>query len=889
MGRTPRIRSLPSRAVRSVRPSSPALMRHPAQAGPSSQEAASTPGSPAAGQPLEPRTRLALESRLGHDFGRVRVHTGPEADRSAAELGAHAFTLGLDVHFRNGRYRPDQPAGQALLTHELEHVARAGPGGPAVPRLAPDPGAGDDETQIRALLTAAKPKPQALLRYIDSHAGSLAVAERLLASGVAGGSTVKLLRSLLSKYPDSETSVAQLVRAGTGTLRADAEAKTLAMWNQYKSAAYAYAVVQWATKQRDAEKKKRPRPARGSRTKPEPSNLELQYEAWRAQAQTRFDGLAAERPAALADSDAAIKAMLAAAQPVPFAQADVLEGLADKMHGSIDEARTVRVRTFEDVALLSLKESPAVARQRAKDQQAFDKAKTAEDEARAARQPLGPATPAFGPQLPMTKRQAAALKKARQAETRATAAREKAGAALTWQGSKNKEVKAFLRSQDPEERAAAEARLTEARALRDTQIGGVLPTGVDFMAFDVDALLPDDQRWWIYHTALNNLGASFPGFSSERSLVELVSSRSIVAKNRTALGVDYSVSLGTYTGHGEGQYDIHSPAGKDVVAVQPATVDLTRILSPGGSSAPRIFEWQSTKVKSATQIGPSHGDDDVLAKLVYGFFGRDKDTKANVEAYLADPSTVKRSPDASRVIGALVLDNTLPASPISDGVKDARLAIREKLETALRTELAALNPKVEIPDTTKILATVKASEGSFGGVSMITPEAWEIFKAVPAARRGKGKPYASKGKASAAVFKAAVKILSSSNEISTDVGELIRTLWTPDAKGRSGPAVTLIHHYKEPGSGKEAWIEVDYRHLSGVEALTQGADVASDTVIGQVGSSGNAVSPHIHQAIRVYEKNPKDGALVIGYLVPLDFFPFVLPGRRRPTAAPAGP
>lgn len=842
---------------------------------------AAPPAHSEAVRPLEPQTRLAMESRLGHDFGKVRVHTGPEADRSAAELGAHAYTLGLDVHFRNGRYRPDQPTGEALLVHELEHVVRAGPAGPAVPRLAPDPAAPDNETQIRTILTARKPKPQVLLRFLGAHPDALPLAETLLAEGVAGSMTVRMLRALIAKFPDSEARVAELVRAKTDPLRQDARSKTREMWEQYRTAAFAYAMVQWTTKQRDAERKKN-KPPRGSRTRPEPSALEQQYEAWRVKAQARFEELASARPGALAASNSAISAMLSAAQPVPYSQADVLEELGGEIQDTLSEARLVRLDTFDDVQLLGLKETPAVARQLAKDRATLAAKKVAEAKATEAREKLDPAVPGSGMLASLTRKQTRDLNKAKRAEDKAKAATEKASAALTWQGARNKEVRAFLRSQDPAERAAAEARLGEERNVRDAVLAGFLPADVDFKVMDLNTLLPDDQRWWIYHTALLNITSGFSSFSQERSVAELVNSRSLVAKNRTALGVDFSVSLGTYQGHGEGQYDVHAPAGKDVLAVQPDVVDLRRAFR---SKTPLFFKLQGTQVRSATQIGPSHGDDDVMAKLVYGFFGRGWKDSDKIDAFLAGTSTEKRSPDASRVVAALVFEDTLPDSPVSAGVDADRQALRAKLEAALRAEFAAQVPRVDIPATTEILATVDASSGSFGGNSMITPEAVEIFKGVAPAR-GRKKPYGTKDKVKAAVFKAVRKILLGDNDVVKDAEALVRKLWRSDAGTRSGPAVTLIHHYKEMGGNREAWVEVDYRHLSAVEPLARNADVASGTVIGKVGSSGNAVSPHIHQAIRVYDEYPNGRAKprVRAYLVPLDFFPFVLPGRTTPTA-----
>ncbi|MES1245981.1 MAG: DUF4157 domain-containing protein [Acidobacteriota bacterium] len=837
---------------------------------------------PDAGRPLDAPTRAAMESRLGHDFGRVRVHTGPEADRSAAELGAHAYTLGLDVHFRDGRYRPDQPAGQALLVHELEHVARAGPAGPAVPRLALDPAAGDHETQIRAILAVRNAKPQALLRYVDAHPDSLAVAETLIAGGAAGPATVKMLRALLARHPESGARVADLVRQGTVVQRQAARTKATGMWEQYTTAAYVRAVVQWTTKQRDAERAKRT--PRGSRRPAgSPSGLELQYEAWRAKAQARFDGLVRAQPAALAASNSAIGAMLAAAQPVPYAQGDVLEEVADEIHSAMSDARVTRIETFEDASLLGLQATPTVTRQIAKDQATLAAKREAEAKATDARQKLDPATPGSGVFGPLTRPQTRALTRAKRAEDKAIAARKKAESALTWRGARNKEVRAFLRSQDPAERAAAEGRLQAEGKARDEALEGFLPDSADVPVFDPAALLPDDQRWWIYHTALQNVAEGFPGFSAELSVAELVASRSAVARNRTALGIDHSVSLGTYATHGEGQYDVHAPAGKDVLAVQPGRVDLRRAFR---SRTPRLFELQDSKVRSATEIGPEHGDQDVLAKLVYGYFGRGWKDPKRIDDYLAGGSTGRRSPAANRIVAALVFEGALPDSPISAEVEADRKAIREKLETALRAELAAQTPAVVIPDTTGILAAVDASSGYFDSASTISPEAVEIFKAVPAARGRRAKPYGTKGKASAAVLKATAKILGGDNEVTKGVEDLIRKLWRSGAGTRSGPAVTLIHHYKEPGTGTEAWVEVDYRHLSAVEPLARGADVAPGSVIGRVGSSGNAISPHVHQAIRVYTQDPRlePNAHVKAYLVPLEFFPFVLPGGARPLA-----
>jgi len=87
------------------------------------------------GRPLEPEVRSDMESRLGSDFGDVRVHDDGRAHDSAVAVNAHAYTVGSDVVFQRDRYDPSSPEGQMTLAHELTHVIqqRNGPvdGSPA--------------------------------------------------------------------------------------------------------------------------------------------------------------------------------------------------------------------------------------------------------------------------------------------------------------------------------------------------------------------------------------------------------------------------------------------------------------------------------------------------------------------------------------------------------------------------------------------------------------------------------------------------------------------------------------------------------------------------------------------------------------------------------------
>jgi hypothetical protein len=76
------------------------------------------------GTPLDEATRSDMESRLGADFSDVRVHTDSAASDSARAVGAHAYTVGSDVVFQEGRFDPTSTEGRTTLAHELTHVVQ---------------------------------------------------------------------------------------------------------------------------------------------------------------------------------------------------------------------------------------------------------------------------------------------------------------------------------------------------------------------------------------------------------------------------------------------------------------------------------------------------------------------------------------------------------------------------------------------------------------------------------------------------------------------------------------------------------------------------------------------------------------------------------------------
>ncbi len=432
-------------------------------------------------------------------------------------------------------------------------------------------------------------------------------------------------------------------------------------------------------------------------------------------------------------------------------------------------------------------------------------------------------------------------------------------------------MKQYLESQDPATRDKAKARLRTAQGPLFKKLSPLFPK--NFLV-DPKTTMKMEDVWWIYHTALNSLESGFPNFTAELTTQALVSQRSAVAENRKALGVGVDAAFATYAHHGAGQYDIHVPAGETIAAVQPDTIDLTEVFDRG-SQKKRIFTHVSSQVQSAAVLSEATANDDVLAKLLHGYFGFHQTDRAKMKAHLAGTGGFTPSPDVSRILGALVFENTIANNPPSQDVVDDLKDIRAALEAALHAELRNLAKQpVDIPDTVEILRTVDAGSGWFGHDSTVTKEAVEEIRKV----RGKATTAQA---ANALVFDAVRRIVLTDATVSDPLKALMSKLLSNDIGNRSGPWVTLVHRYQEAGTGQEAWIEVDYRHLHDV-SVTAGARVEPDTTIGKVGSSGNSISPHIHMAIRVYKEDPrKRGVQAIGYLLPDEFFPFGRKGKKK--------
>jgi len=76
------------------------------------------------GRPLGGDVSSRMGRAFGRDFSQVRIHADADAAAAASQLNARAFTIGNDIAFAGGEYAPGTILGDALLAHELAHVAQ---------------------------------------------------------------------------------------------------------------------------------------------------------------------------------------------------------------------------------------------------------------------------------------------------------------------------------------------------------------------------------------------------------------------------------------------------------------------------------------------------------------------------------------------------------------------------------------------------------------------------------------------------------------------------------------------------------------------------------------------------------------------------------------------
>lgn len=76
------------------------------------------------GKSLSHEERSFFEPRLGYDFSDVQLHTDSNANQSAKNINALAYTHGNNIIFGPGKYQPGTTEGKKLMAHELTHVVQ---------------------------------------------------------------------------------------------------------------------------------------------------------------------------------------------------------------------------------------------------------------------------------------------------------------------------------------------------------------------------------------------------------------------------------------------------------------------------------------------------------------------------------------------------------------------------------------------------------------------------------------------------------------------------------------------------------------------------------------------------------------------------------------------
>jgi hypothetical protein len=84
------------------------------------------------GRPIESPVQTRMSGSFGTNLETIRVHTDSSAARMAESQDARAFTIGNEIVFGAGEYRPGVFSGDMLLAHEIAHSLQQRGGGAAL-------------------------------------------------------------------------------------------------------------------------------------------------------------------------------------------------------------------------------------------------------------------------------------------------------------------------------------------------------------------------------------------------------------------------------------------------------------------------------------------------------------------------------------------------------------------------------------------------------------------------------------------------------------------------------------------------------------------------------------------------------------------------------------
>ncbi|MFT3768150.1 MAG: DUF4157 domain-containing protein [Minicystis sp.] len=326
------------------------------------------------------------------------------------------------------------------------------------------------------------------------------------------------------------------------------------------------------------------------------------------------------------------------------------------------------------------------------------------------------------------------------------------------------------------------------------------------------------------------------------------------------------------------------------------------------------YEYQRSSIRERVNITQAQ---DRLAKLVHGLLGRTDISAADVRSFANDTGPLPHLRDTMRVFAALFFDDTVTGGADVNG---ATIAAAQRVAWSLtRAELIRQPPvlrpvgRAALPnvDWSAVWSSVPEGTPLFGSRSLFAAADATEVPADPPWRRPSGQP-ADLAPRTAAQLPAQLEaqiaslpqnvhdglsaqiragmIRAFSRAVATEpvpqgLVDALRAIMR-DAIGRSpadaslspigGSYVIVQHTYTRVGHpGEEAQISVYYAHMSSVSAP---ATVAPGTYLGRAGTSGNAVSAHVHMSIDV--RSPRGD----GHMNPTTFFEYTPnpPRPRRP-------
>ncbi len=490
-----------------------------------------------------------------------------------------------------------------------------------------------------------------------------------------------------------------------------------AVWNQYATAAAIAAIHQWA-----GDNNERNRLLSKLTDKATKADKAKQIGLLRDESMKVLGGLQQERTSLLnkMQHSLSVLPMRASATFSPVLEQDLVTSVLHHMERGIAHAEGVRRQSYE------LYSTRTPASEVSAEIKGLDKQRdAAEMSVKAAQKELEEAKKLTG--TGAAAKVLAASAKVKRAEDRRqaiVAGRAKASPAA---------VRAIKYREDPQEKQRVDAAFGQMTSSRDAFVGAQAAKLPSF-----GPLADDDAEWWVYWQFVKNAREGFEGFAMESTLRPVLLARNKMITRPKETGIHVSTAPDTYSGHGWGQYDLNAPAGKEgkVDVVQPTEIDLSQVL--GGK--PRMFEWMGSRVSAVFGQDPRQTEKDVLDKLAYGFFGRDKGFEKKIEQTDLDVAGLpqNRSPEPNRLVAGLIYRGTVEGAELD--IEDQLVQLRADLEQLLEDspEFAGLR----VNEDEEILPkTFNASSGEFGTQNMLNraaflsagskgglPAQWPCFK-----------------------------------------------------------------------------------------------------------------------------------------------------------------